>query len=108
MRWYAALLLQAQQDEEAARKVADKYEEKMARSRQIAEQRKALTSQLQRVRLSIAEQERLFMVRMHFHIFCSLSMHNKSDVSEHVCLDCTWLRHTKGLLRGCACHIVSA
>ena len=66
MRWYAALLLQAQQDEEAARKVADKYEEKMARSRQIAERREALTSQLQRVRLSIAEQERLLKVRMHF------------------------------------------
>lgn len=35
----------------------------MARSREFAEQRKALTSKLQKDRLSIADQERLLKVR---------------------------------------------
>lgn len=68
-KWSSSLLLthllmhcQARQDEEAARQVAGKYEEKVQRSRQYAEQRKALTSELQRVRVSIAEQERLLKV----------------------------------------------
>ncbi|BDA48031.1 probable reticulocyte-binding protein 2 homolog a at N-terminal half [Coccomyxa sp. Obi] len=51
--------LKARQDEEAARQLVRKYEEKVQRSRQFSEQRKALTSELQRVRVSIAEQERL-------------------------------------------------
>ena len=62
MKEKGALHYQVQQEEEAARQLADRYEEKMARSRQIVHQRQTLTSQLQKVRLSIAEQERLLKV----------------------------------------------
>lgn len=63
---------QVQQEEEAARQLADRYEEKMARSRQIAHQRQTLTSQLQKLRLSIAEQERLLKVSKSHGISCIL------------------------------------
>ena len=62
---------QARQDEEAARQVAGKYQEKVQRSRQFAEQRKALSSELQRVRVSIAEQERLLKVGIGQGLQCS-------------------------------------
>lgn len=74
---------QVQQEEEAARQLADRYEEKMARSRQIAHQRQTLTSQLQKVRLSIAEQERLLKVSNPQRVSCILF---SSGIANFYCI----------------------